>query len=245
MPVRTVAVFQLSMGAASLILWLSLLNQDEKQLGFLPQPTFEELILATMSVFPDAATASSSFATADGEPVTEHNVASLKNETEVVATPSFAHQEYTVLSNRPRIFHFPHFITDAEADAMIKLGEGFMKQSEVGDGSADGNQETSIRSSKVYFLAHEQEDHWAPRSIKRKVQQHTKFPYEFMEALQVQKYRAPRNVGGRTQFDFYVPHLDSIGWRLPWSEVRHRVRQVDERAVAAERIVDGVEVASR
>ena len=110
------------MGAASLILWLSLLNQDEKQLGFLPQPTFEELILATMSVFPDAATASFSFATPDGTPVTEHNVASLTNETEVVATPSFAHQEYTVLSNRPRIFHFPHFITDAEADAMIKLG---------------------------------------------------------------------------------------------------------------------------
>ena len=193
------------MGLPSLVLWLSIVNLNDKQLAYLPEGSYDELILATRTAFPQHTGATFSFHV-DGKRVTPDEVRALANETAVVATPDYAHHEFTVLSNKPRIFYFPHFLTDEEADGLIELGEGFLKNSQVGDGSANGNEDTSIRSSQVYFLAHEQEDHWVPRSIKRKVHGHTKLSYEHMEALQLQKYRAPRGA----KKDYYVPHLDSI-----------------------------------
>ena len=175
---------------ASLVLWLSVVNL-EKQLAYLPEASYDELLLAARTAYPEHSSATFSFHV-DGKRLAPSDVTSMSNETTVTATPSYAHHEFEVLSNKPRIFYFPNFLTDEESDGLIKLGEDFLAAGQVGDGSANGNEDTSIRSSQVYFLAHEQEDHWVPRSVKRKVHDHTKLSYAHMEALQLQKYRPPR-----------------------------------------------------
>ena len=66
---------------------------------------------------------------------------------------------------------------------LVKSGKPYVKESQVGDGSANGRKDTSIRSSQVHFLTYQQEQHWATKSVKRKVYATTKLPFEHMEAL--------------------------------------------------------------
>lgn len=117
---------------------------------------------------------------------------------------SAAFNNYVVLSERPRIFYFPEFLTDEECDTMVALGEDHIKPSQV---TADGGKiDTRVRSSKVHFLLNHEEMHAVPQAVKRKTHAATKLPYDHMEALQIQRYGSPRG----DSKDFYNPHLDSM-----------------------------------
>ena len=115
-----------------------------------------------------------------------------------------AFANYEMLSERPRIFYFPKFLSDEECDTMVALGKDHIQPSQV---TANGGRvDTRVRSSKVHFLLNHEELHDVPQRIKAKTHAATKLPYDHMEALQIQRYGSPSG----DQKDFYNPHLDSM-----------------------------------
>jgi prolyl 4-hydroxylase len=207
------------MVGAPLILWLSLAPWGE-QLVLLKSPSLDNLGQVARLTFPRLGIASLHFsiATEGGDRLKEDaDVLKLENETVIHLESDSNYTKYEVLSERPRIFYFPEFLTDEECDKMIEIGKPYVKESQVGDGSANGRKDNSIRSSQVHFLTYEQEQEWATKSIKRKVYATTKLPYEHMEALQLQYYSAPEGKKKKkfdlSDHDFYVPHMDSLGTR--------------------------------
>jgi hypothetical protein len=107
------------------------------------------------------------------------------------------------------VYYYPNFLSTHECEELIRLGEEFIKPTQVtAEGGVVNNE---VRSSKAHFLSWEQEAGAVPQAIKRKVHAATKIPAENMEALQVQRYGAPRDLGGgQIQYDFYKPHVDSM-----------------------------------
>jgi prolyl 4-hydroxylase len=137
--------------------------------------------------------------------------------------------DFVVISNKPRIYYFPNFMTADECDKVVDYGEEHVKPSQITGGG--GATVTNIRSSEIFFLDIDHETDPDVWKIKEKVHLATKLPYENMESLQLQRYLAPHKerggesidccssplshrfgaFEGKMQQDFYNPHLDSMG----------------------------------
>lgn len=217
---------------SSLVLWLSLVGYED-ELVLLKKMSIDELGGVTRAAFPHVG-ASSLYFHANKEQISDDGrLSKLANNSNIVVTYNADYTRYEVLSEKPRIFFYPSFLTDEECEAMKKIGKPFLDQAQVGDGSADGRLDRSTRSSEVFstvlllmrvrmtervspsllqvhFLTHEQEDHWVPKNVKRKVHAATKLPYDYMESLQLQRYSAPRvsKADGEVITDFYIPVCD-------------------------------------
>jgi prolyl 4-hydroxylase len=113
--------------------------------------------------------------------------------------------DYQVLSeDEPRIFYYPQFLSEEEADLVRAIGENRLKASQVEQG-----RKSDVRSSDVYFMSAEDEFDPVVRALKLRTQHETKIPFKHFEAVQVQRYSEPDPSIGRK--DFYQPHFDSIG----------------------------------
>ena len=78
------------------------------------------------------------------------------------SAPSGSHfSNYRVLSDRPRIYYFPNFLSHQICDEMVRLAQPYIKQAEV---TADGGKiDESVRSSN-----------WHAASVRRRVVAHTR-----------------------------------------------------------------------
>ena len=112
-----------------------------------------------------------------------------------------------VVSERPRIYHYPDFLSVAECDAIRALGMPRLTPSVVDDAGGVENQQ--IRSSSSHFFSVEEQTS-SPEimAVKRRAAAITHINLEYQEALQIQHYQAPRMEGRRQRQDFYIPHYD-------------------------------------
>jgi prolyl 4-hydroxylase len=216
-----------------LIIWLSFLRLDEQKQIIMTDPSLAQLTALAKDSFPkaiggDPVVFTSTWTQGDSVKeytVTDVNIGLLFNDSVVTLSTAGSIGEedqgetcdasesfpgvFEVVSEHPRVFYYPNFLSGHECDEMIRLGEEFIKPTQV---TADGGKvNTEVRSSKAHFLTWEQEAGEVPQSIKKKVQGATKFSQENMESLQVQRYGAPRKTrDGGMQYDFYKPHVDSM-----------------------------------
>ena len=112
--------------------------------------------------------------------------------------------DFEILSERPRMYYFPHFLSDGECDRIRELGLPNLKPSKTDAGLAE-----KVRSSTSYFFSQEQE-RASPdiMAVKHRAEAISRITLEYQEELQIQHYKAPRQ--GGQQKDFYIPHFDWI-----------------------------------
>ena len=103
------------------------------------------------------------------------------------------------LSVRPRIFHFPSFLSHDECDALRALAEPNLKPSRL----SKNRVEAMARSSNAYKLSEAEKEAPLWRRLRERFAQETKMPLAHLEQLEVQRY-APDGQ------EFYVPHYDSL-----------------------------------
>ena len=116
----------------------------------------------------------------------------------------YEHLDFEILSERPRMYYFPRFLSDARCDRIRELGLPHLKPSKTDAGLAE-----KVRSSTSFFFSQEQE-RASPEimAVKHRAEAISRITLEYQEELQIQHYKAPR-MGGQ-QKDFYIPHFDWI-----------------------------------
>eukprot|EP00935_MAST-01C_sp_MAST-1C-sp1_P000109 g109.t1 len=129
--------------------------------------------------------------------LSDHNLGLLRNGSVInvlIANSSCGAPDPTVfevLSESPRVYYYPHFLSEHECDTMIRMGERWIKPSMV---TADGGKvDTRVRSSQMTFLPIDQELEPVPLGIKRKAEAATKIRMANFETLQIQRYGEPKN----------------------------------------------------
>jgi hypothetical protein len=116
----------------------------------------------------------------------------------------FENLHYEVISERPRIYFFPDFLSDEECDSIRGLGLPHVAPSKTDAGLTE-----HVRSSKSYFFSQEQERSTpAIMAVKHRASAISRVTLEYQEELQIQHYEAPREGGSKK--DFYIPHFDWI-----------------------------------
>ena len=112
--------------------------------------------------------------------------------------------QYEVLSERPRIYYYPTFLSHDECDTIRALGLPHVKASRT-----DRGNDEKIRSSTSFFFPQEME-RASPEimAVKHRAQAISRVNLDHQEELQIQHYKEPRN-GGQKR-DFYIPHYDWI-----------------------------------
>jgi prolyl 4-hydroxylase len=116
----------------------------------------------------------------------------------------YEHLDFEILSERPRMYYFPRFLSDEPCDRIRELGLPHLKPSQTDAGLAK-----KVRSSTSYFFSQEQE-RASPEimAVKHRAEAISRITLEYQEELQIQHYKTPR-LGGQ-QKDFYIPHFDWI-----------------------------------
>ncbi len=107
------------------------------------------------------------------------------------------------LSERPRIYFLPNFLTDAECDRLIGLSRKSLTRSTVVDEENTGlGKLDPRRTSRGYFLTVEDRDKTV-RNIEKRIADVTGLPVENGEALHILYY--PKGAEYQPHYDWFNP----------------------------------------
>jgi prolyl 4-hydroxylase len=104
------------------------------------------------------------------------------------------------LSQRPRIYYLPNFLSVEECDCLIRLSQKYLTPSTVVDEEKRGNKFDSRRSSMGYFLTAKDQ---MVREIEKRISEVTKFPRENGEAIHILYY--PKGAEYQPHHDWFNP----------------------------------------
>eukprot|EP00123_Amoebidium_parasiticum_P007822 comp18384_c0_seq1/m.19562 comp18384_c0_seq1/g.19562 ORF comp18384_c0_seq1/g.19562 comp18384_c0_seq1/m.19562 type:complete len:601 (-) comp18384_c0_seq1:293-2095(-) len=131
-----------------------------------------------------------------------------ENETDTHSQPepTFNFRDYETISLSPRIFYFPRFLSDAECDQLVELGEPGQKKMLNYPGSVNMRPGKEARHGSHYQLTAQEEEEEVVQRVRQQLGSVSMVPEGHLLPVAVERYQAQEST---TLKEFHGPHYES------------------------------------